>query len=116
MRKILTLAAVGVLMSGLSLVKADAKGEKITIEGKGMCAKCALKETKTCQNAVIVTKDGKDTTYYLAPNALSKSSHSKLGFCQAKKDDPVKVKVTGTCEKKDDKLVLTAEKIEKVDD
>ena len=36
-----------------------------------------------------------------------------MGFCQATKDDPIKVKVTGTFEKKDDKLYLTAEKIEK---
>jgi Family of unknown function (DUF6370) len=115
MRKLLTLAAVGVLISGLSFLKAADSGEKITIEGKGMCAKCALKETSSCQNAVIVTKDGKDTTYYLAPNALAKSKHASLGFCRATKDEPIKVKVTGTCEKKDDKLIVTAEKIEKVD-
>ena len=45
-------------------MKAD-DDKKVTIKGDGMCAKCALKETKTCQNAVIVTKDGKKTTYYL---------------------------------------------------
>jgi hypothetical protein len=115
MRKLLTLAAVGLLFSGLSFLKADEEGKKVTIEGKGLCAKCALAETKSCQNAVIVTKDGKDTTYYLAPNALSKSNHAKLGFCKATKDEPIKVKVTGTCVKKDDKLVVTAEKIEKLD-
>ena len=78
-----------------------------------MCAKCALKETKTCQNVVIVTKDGKKTTYYLVHDGVSKKAHGSMGFCQATKDDPIKVKVTGTVEKKDDKLVLTAEKIEK---
>jgi hypothetical protein len=113
MRKLMMLAAVGVLFSGLSLVQADDSGKKITITGEGMCAKCALKETKTCQNVVIVTKDGKKETYYLVANAVAKKAHSRDGFCQAKKDDPIKVKVTGTCEKKDDKLMLTAEKIEK---
>ena len=99
------------LFSGLVLAKADDK--KVTIEGDGLCAKCALKETKTCQNAVIVTKDGKKETYYLVHEGVSKKSHGSLGFCQASKDDPIKVKVTGTVEKKDDKLLMTAEKIDK---
>jgi len=112
MRKLLMLADAGVLFSGLALAKAD-DDKKVTISGEGMCAKCALKETKTCQNAVIVTKDGKKETYYLVHDGVSKKSHSSLGFCQASKDDPIKVKVTGTVEKKDDKLVMTAEKIDK---
>jgi hypothetical protein len=113
MRKLLMVAAAGVLFSGLVLVKADDSDKKVTIEGDGMCAKCALKETTSCQNAVIVTKDGKKETYYLVANAIAKKAHSKEGFCQASKEDPIKVKVTGTVEKKDDKLMMTAEKIEK---
>jgi hypothetical protein len=112
MRKLLMVGAVGMLVSGLSVLKAD-DDKKVTIEGEGLCAKCALKETKTCQNAVIVTKDGKKETYYLVVNDVAKKAHSKEGFCQATKDDPIKVKVTGTVEKKDDKLMMTAEKIEK---
>jgi hypothetical protein len=113
MRKLLLLAAAGVLFSGLALVKADDADKKVTITGEGMCAKCALKETKTCQNAVIVTKDGKKETYYLVHEGVSKKSHQGMGFCMATKDDPIKVKVTGTVEKKDDKLMMTAETIEK---
>ena len=112
MRKLLMLAAAGVLFSGLALVRAD-DDKKVTISGEGMCAKCALSETKTCQNAVIVTKDGKKETYYLVHEGVAKKSHGSMGFCMATKDDPIKVKVTGTVEKKDDKLVMTAEKIEK---
>ena len=112
MRKLLLLAAAGVLFSGLALVKADDE-KKVTITGEGMCAKCALKETKTCQNAVIVTKDGKKETYYLVHEGVAKKSHGSMGFCQATKDDPIKVKVVGTVEKKDDKLVMTAETIDK---
>ena len=82
MRKLMMLAAAGVLFSGLALVKADDKDKKVTIEGEGMCAKCALKETKTCQNAVIVTKDGKKTTYYLVHEGVSKKSHGSMGFCR----------------------------------
>jgi len=113
MRKVLILGAVGVLFSGLGLLKADEKGAKVSIKGDGMCAKCALKEQAKCQNVVIVTKDGKDTKYYLERNTTANKAHQALGFCRATKDEPVKVKVTGTCEKKDDKLVVTAEKIEK---
>ena len=112
MRKLLLLACAAVLFSGLALVKA-ADEKKVTITGEGMCAKCALKETKTCQNAVIVTKDGKKETYYLVHEGVAKKSHGSMGFCMATKDDPIKVKVTGTVEKKDDKLVMTAETIDK---
>ena len=117
MRKILTLLAAGVLCSSLGLLRADDGGKTITIKGDGLCAKCGLKDkdAKKCQNAVVVTKDGKKTTYYLA-GKLSDNAHKSLGFCSASKDEPVKVEVTGTCEKKGDKLVLTpTEKIKKIE-
>jgi hypothetical protein len=111
MRKVLTLLAVGVLCSSLGLLRADDKGKTITIKGDGMCAKCGLKDkdAKRCQNVVIVTKDGKKTNYYL-DGKLSMDVHKSMGFCSASKDEPVKVEVTGTCEKKGDKLVLTPTK------
>jgi hypothetical protein len=115
MRKLLMLAAVGVLFSGVSALMA-ADDTKVTIKGEGMCAKCALKETKTCQNVVIEEKDGKKTTYYIVHDAVAKKAHQRDGFCQATKDAPVKVKVTGTVEEKDGKKELTAEKIEKVEE
>jgi Family of unknown function (DUF6370) len=115
MRKLLVLGAVGVLFSSLSYLRA-AGDEKVTVKGEGMCAKCALKETKTCQNVVIENKDGKKTTYYLVANAVAKKAHQRDGFCMATKDDPIKVKVTGTVEEKDGKKMLTAEKIEKEKD
>jgi hypothetical protein len=113
MRKLLAIVAAGILCSGIGLLRADEKGEKITLKGDGMCAKCALKETKSCQNAVIVTKDGEKKTYYLVQNDISKKNHGSMGFCRATKDKPVKVKITGTCKEEDGKLVFTAEKIEK---
>jgi hypothetical protein len=108
MRKLFPLLAVGILFSGLSVLLADEKGKEITITGEGQCAKCSLAETKSCQNAVVVDKEGKKTTYYLAQNPISKAFHKNL--CQTVKT----VKVVGTCEKKDDKLVVTATKIELV--
>jgi Family of unknown function (DUF6370) len=117
MRKLLMLAAVGVLFSGMSLLRAADEGKKETIKGEALCGKCALKETTSCQNVVIVTKDDKKTKYYLEKNEFFKDAHSGLGICTATKDEPIKVKVTGTVVKKDDKLVMTpTAKIEKVDD
>jgi hypothetical protein len=117
MRKLLALAAVGILFSGLTALRADDNGEKVTLKGDGMCAKCALKEKDTCQNVVIVKKEGeKDKTYYIVHDKVAKDAHAKMGFCGAKKDKPAKVKITGTCKEEDGKLVFTAEKIEKDED
>jgi hypothetical protein len=117
MRKILTLVAVGILCSGVGFLRADDKGKTITIKGDGLCAKCGLKDkdAKKCQNAVVVTEDGKKKTYYLT-GKMSDEVHKSMGFCSASKDEPVKVEVTGTCEKKGDKLILTVtEKPKKID-
>jgi hypothetical protein len=113
MRKLLALAVVAILFSGLGLLRADEKGEKITLKGDGMCAKCALKEKDSCQNVVIVTKDDKKKTYYIVHDTVAKKAHGSLGFCRASKEKPVKVKITGTCKEEDGKLIFTAEKIEK---
>jgi hypothetical protein len=107
MRKLFPLLAAAVVCSGVSLAIA---AETKTITGDAVCAKCALKEKDTCQNAVIVKESGKDVTYYLEGDK-SKKAHSQLGICQAKKESPVKVKVTGTVEEKDGKKVLTVETI-----
>jgi hypothetical protein len=117
MRKLLALAVAGVLFSGLTVLRADDKDEKKTIKGDGMCAKCALKEKDSCQNVVVVKKEGeKDKTYYIVHDTVAKKAHGSMGFCKASKDEPAKVKVTGTVKEEDGKLILTAEKIEKDED
>jgi len=109
MRKVFPLLAVAVFFTFVGLAVAD--GDK-TITGEAVCGKCALKETPTCQNVVTVKEGDKDVKYYLV-GAESKKAHRGLGICMAKTSDPVKVKVSGTCEQKDGKLVLTVSKIEK---
>jgi hypothetical protein len=117
MRKLVaTLAVMVAFGGGLSMLVQAADDEKVTLEGMAQCAKCALKEKDECQNVVIVKKDGKETKYYLAQNELAKSMHSKAGFCSAKKGAGPKVKVVGTCKEEDKKMVVTAEKIEKVEE
>jgi len=75
----------------------------VTITGDGQCAKCSLKETSKCQNA-IKTADGK--TYYLADNKVSKDFHDEV--CKETK----KVTATGTVKEVNGKMELTASKIE----
>jgi hypothetical protein len=118
MRKLFPLMAVAVFTAGISLSSiAKAFDDKpVMIEGDGICAKCALKETPSCQNVVIVKEGGKETKYYLAPNPVAKKYHGASGICQASTDAPVKTKVTGTVEEKDGKKVITATSVTKKED
>lgn len=108
MKKLFAIIA-GAAVTGLlaaTPVRAESGGKEITIHGKGMCAKCCLKEGDTCQNVVQVEKDGKKTSYYLVDNVTSKDFHSNI--CKAVKP----VTVTGVCRKVEGKLQVTASKIE----
>lgn len=83
--------------------------EKKTVEGEGLCLKCALKKADKCQNAVRVTEGGKEILYILDQNKVSKDFHGNV--CQS----TAKVKATGTCAKIGDRYEFTAAKLEKLD-
>lgn len=83
-----------------------AAGKEVTYTGTLECAKCELKETKECQNVLVVKDNGKETKYYLE-GKVSKDKHGDV--CKAPKDN---VSVTGTVSEKGGKKVLTATKIE----
>jgi hypothetical protein len=101
-RFIITLACIATFAT---FNAAAAGGKIITLKGRGMCAKCCLKEGDTCQNVVQVTRKGKKTNYYLADNKVSKDFHSNI----CKKIKPIEV--SGVCKKEGDKLVVTAEAV-----
>jgi hypothetical protein len=105
MRKVYPLLGVAVIISGLAWA-----AEEKTIVGDAVCAKCALGETKKCQNTVTTDEGGKKVTYYLINNKFFKDSHGPLGICTAKKDAPVKVKATGDVAEKEGKMTLTPTK------
>lgn len=105
MRKQLSLALAAAV--SLTVAGACAAEKEQTITGKGMCAKCELKETPKCQNAIQVTAGGKTTTYYLADNAVSKAFHSKVCTTVVEK-----VTATGTAKTEGGKQVFTATKIQ----
>jgi len=88
---------------------AASKGKVITFKGKGCCAKCCLKIADKCQNVFVVEKNGKKTRYFLADNKVSKGFHKNI--CKGIHE----ITVVGVCRKVDGKLVVTAEKLEKVE-
>ena len=108
MRKLFPMLAVAAFSTGALAIAAEMK----TLTGDAVCAKCALAETKTCQNTLTVEEAGKKVTYYLE-GAESKKAHGPLGICAAKKDAPVKVTVTGETGEKDGKKTIEVSKIEK---
>jgi hypothetical protein len=109
MRKLFPMLAVAVLFSSFALyVRAAAE---VTIKGEGKCAKCSLKETKTCQNTITTEKDGKKVVYYIKNDAVAKAFHKNI--CQ---DDTKTIQATGTVSEVDGKQVLTASKIEVVEE
>jgi hypothetical protein len=108
MKKNIALIAglAGLLLALATPSFADENGKEVTITGEGKCAKCILKETEKCKNAIETTENGKKVTYYLAENKVSKDFHEDL--CQEAK----KVTVTGTVKEVEGKKQLTASKIE----
>lgn len=88
------------------LLAKDTAGKEVTITGSMVCGKCKLHETKSCENVVQVTKDGKTVNYYLEQNEVSKAAHEPI--CSG---DSEKVTVTGTLVEKDGKEILTPTKI-----
>jgi hypothetical protein len=107
MRKLFPMLTVAVVFSCVSLVVFAV--EVKTVTGEGQCAKCSLKETPACQNAIVVDEGGKKVTYYLAKNDVSTKFHKNV--CTAIK----KVKATGDVVEKEGKMVMTATQIDLVE-
>ena len=107
-RNIAVITGLAGLLLALAIPSFADEGKEVTITGEGKCAKCILKETEKCQNAIETTEDGKKVTYYLTDNKVSKDFHDDL--CKEAK----KVTATGTVKEVDGKKELTVSKIEVV--
>jgi hypothetical protein len=105
-KSVLLVTTVAAFVFAATASRTFADDREVTITGEGKCAKCALKETKECQNVIQVTKEGRMETYYLAKNDVSKKFHENL--CQ----DSKKVKATGKVKEVEGKKELTVSKIE----
>jgi hypothetical protein len=88
--------------------KKDAKDAK-TIEGKLVCTKCTLGETKACGHAVKLKEGGKDVVYYLADKGGKEKYHKDV--CPGGSE--LDVKVTGKLVEKDGKKTIEDPKVEK---
>ena len=93
--------------------KEEKKTAKVTLEGKLVCTKCELKETKKCGHALLVT-DAKDKTkevkYYLSDKGAGEKYHADC--CQAPADAKVTGKVVEKKEKEVVKLTIEEPKVE----
>jgi hypothetical protein len=109
MKKFISTLAAGILLAGLTTraLAADSASKEVTITGSMVCGKCALHLTKTCQNVVQVTKDGKTVNYFLTQNDVSKAAHDPI--CGGSSE---KVTVTGTVTEKNGKEMMTPTKID----
>ncbi len=106
---VLALATAGLFLAATTFQGfAQDKEKTTTITGEGQCAKCSLKETKECQNAIKVKTGDKTVTYYLVQNDVAKKFHKSI--CQSTE----KVTATGTVKEVDGKHEFTATKIELV--
>lgn len=88
MKKLVTLLAA---VAAISLVS-TASAEEKSLKGEGLCAKCALKQTSKCQDAIRVEENGKKVVYYIEKNDVSKGLHDKV--CSATVEMEAKGKVT----------------------
>ena len=110
MNKLLATLAAAAMLTGVGLMARAAEAEEVTIRGEGQCAKCSLNETDSCQNAIVVEEDGEKVTYLLAKNKVANDFHPKI--CKTIET----VEATGTVKEEDGQKVMTASKIELVED
>jgi hypothetical protein len=97
---VLALAATVVTLSS---IRAE-DGKEVTLKGTILCAKCELKETPDCANAIRVKEDGKDVVYYFKDMGKKESYHKAC--CTA----PVEGSVKGVVAEKDGKKWITPAK------
>jgi Family of unknown function (DUF6370) len=106
----ITAAAVMLLVGWLGLLqtqRAAADDKEVKLEGTIVCAKCALKETQKCTNAIIVKENGKDVTYYFVDKGAGEDYHEEV--CGGDKKPGT---VTGTVSEKDGKKQIKPTKVE----
>lgn len=88
-------------------VAAHAEDKEVTLKGKIMCAKCALKEGTKCQTAIKVKEGGKDVIYYFLDKGVAEAHHEAV--CGGGQKDGT---VTGPVSEKDGKKWITPKKVE----
>ena len=106
--KTIRLARVLTAIFAAAVVAFAAADKEVTLTGNGQCAKCSLGQVPQCANALVVKEGGKDVTYFIADNAISKDLHEKI--CT----DVKAMKVTGLVKETGWRKEIVASKIELV--
>jgi hypothetical protein len=83
------------------------KPKEVTLKGTILCAKCELKETKTCVTAIQVKEGDKTVTYYLDDKGNKEDYHETV--CGGGKSQG---SVTGVVTEKDGKKWIKPTKVE----
>src|SRR5689334_18187394 len=99
---LLALIAVCLLVAGLQA----AEKKEVTLKGEIMCARCELKESKTCQTVIEVKEGGKEVTYYFKDKGPKEEYHEEV--CGGGRSQGI---VTGTVSEKDGKKWITPTKV-----
>jgi hypothetical protein len=103
-----SLVALGVLGTGARAEEKDKdKPKEVSLKGTILCAKCVLKETKTCTTAIQVKEGDKTVTYYLDDKGHKEDYHEKV--CGG---DKAEGSVTGVVTEKDDRKYIKPSKVE----
>jgi hypothetical protein len=111
--KFLTTLIAAALLTSLSSFAAEKSAPKEpakeeTFTGWAQCAKCSLGLTPACQTAIVVTKDGKEETFFLTQNSVSQDFHGNV--CSGQ----MEAKVTGVAKGPVGEREIIASKIEPV--
>src|SRR6516225_12115059 len=91
-------------LTGLSVlaVGTPAQEKEMTLKGTILCAKCALKQAKTCTTAIVVKEGEKEVTYYFKDKGNKEDYHEEV--CGGARKEGT---VTGTVSEKDGKKWIT---------
>ncbi len=108
------IAGLAMLLMLTLTVSAEEKDKKeVTLKGDITCAKCTLKVEgqDTCATVIKVkgAKEGDKDVIYWFDTDSSKKNHEKI--CKK----TMKGEVTGTVEKKDDKMIITVKEVKFAD-
>ena len=103
-----SVVALGVLVVGAKAEeKPTEKPKEVTLKGTILCAKCSLKEAKTCTTAIQV-KDGDKTVTYLFDDKGNKEDYHETVCGGDKKEGSV----TGIVAEKDGKKFIKPSKVD----
>src|SRR5690242_5065451 len=63
---------------GILALTARAADKEVTLKGKIMCGKCALKQTKKCATVIQINEDGKEVVYWFDDKGTKEEYHEEV--------------------------------------